>query len=101
MAQIFSKPFYHSAQWLAVREAYAKSKCYLCECCGNPGIEVHHIIPLTPDNINDPSITTSFENLRLLCRSCHRKIHRQLDKGQTGDERYTIDAEGTVHIVEK
>lgn len=100
MAKSFSKPFYHSAQWLSCREAYAKSKCYICERCGNPGVEVHHIIPLTPENINDPEITTSWRNLRLLCRHCHREVHRQLYKGQKDHRRYTIDAEGNVHVIE-
>lgn len=101
MAQTFSKPFYHSAQWLAVREAYAKSKCYICERCGDPGVEVHHIVPLTASNITDPSITTSWENLRLLCSRCHREIHAEMDRGQAGDGRYTIDEEGNVHINEE
>ena len=104
MAKAFSKSFYKSRVWQDCREAYAKSQGYLCERCQsrglfNPGTEVHHKIVLTPDNINDSAITTSFENLQLLCWQCHREVHRELDKAdRDADQRYIIDANGVVHL---
>lgn len=100
MAKSFSKPFYHSAQWLSCREAYAKKKCYICERCGAPGTEVHHKIILTPENINDPEVTTNFDNLCLLCWDCHRKLHREQDNKARQVRRYTIDEAGHVIIQE-
>ena len=40
---------------------------------------------LTPDNINDPAVSLSWSNLRLLCRDCHAKRHaRGVDTVWTG-----------------
>lgn len=42
-----------------------------------PGDEVHHKVYLTPDNINDPETTLSWDNLELLCAACHSKEHNE------------------------
>lgn len=98
MAREFSKGFYKSKQWQNCREAYAKQKCYICEMCGEPANEVHHKVILTPENINDPSVTTNYDNLMLLCWDCHRKIHRQNSQKQNQVRRYIIDDDGKVII---
>ena len=95
MAKDFSKAFYKSKQWQNCRDTYAKKKCYICEICGEPANEVHHKIILTPENINDPAVTTSFDNLMLLCWACHRRIHREQEKAG----RYIIDSEGKVIVL--
>ena len=91
----WAEKFYMSKQWYNTRNAYAKSVGGLCEQCYQKGKivpleEVHHIIPLTPANINNADITLSWNNLIGLCRECHRQIH--VDK-QT---RYTVDEWGRV-----
>jgi len=75
IAREFSKAFYNSKQWKKCRESFKQSKFGLCERCGMPGEEVHHKIYLSPENINDPYITLSWDNLELLCLSCHSKEH--------------------------
>lgn len=97
MARDFAYQFYNSQRWKDCRESYAKSKRYLCEDClakglYTPGEIVHHIQPLTPENINDPGITLSFNNLRLVCRKCHGEEHAYKER------RYVIDEQGGVHI---
>ncbi len=77
MARDFSRKFYNSKQWIKCRNAYRESMFYICERCGRPGEEVHHKIWLTPENINDPYVTLSFENLELLCSSCHSIEHNR------------------------
>ena len=52
---------------------------------------VHHIKPITPQNINDPRITLNTDNLMALCTDCHAEIH----SGKPG-RRYTVDALGRV-----
>ena len=99
MAQSFSKAFYRSKMWLDCREAYGKSKGWICERCGALGTEVHHVEVLTPQNINDPSVTTNFDNLCLLCWDCHRKLHREQDQKQRQDDRYVIDEDGNIIIL--
>ena len=82
MAREFAIKFYNSKAWKKCREAYKQSVNGLCERCLKagkyvPGDEVHHKIPLTPENINNPYITLSFENLELLCSSCHSIEHNR------------------------
>ena len=76
MAKAWAAPFYNSRAWRRCRKAYAESVFLLCEECGQPGEEVHHKIELTPENISDPSITLNWDNLQLLCHSCHDKTKR-------------------------
>lgn len=44
---------------------------------------VHHIVELTPANINDPNISTSLDNLVSLCDLCHKKVHGWVRQGST------------------
>lgn len=72
----FARPFYKSAKWRKCRNAYIDYRRLIdggyCEVCHEQlGYIVHHKIPLTPDNINDDSISLSFDNLRYDCKDCH------------------------------
>lgn len=80
MAREFSKKFYKGKAWLKQRDYIYKRDKGLCQDCLEkgkitPGIEVHHIKHLTPDNINNPDITLSDDNLTLLCKECHHRRH--------------------------
>jgi predicted kinase len=75
MAQDYAKPFYRSKRWRKCRDGYFAKAGGICELCGKPGEEVHHKTFLTPTNINDPNITLNWDNLQLLCKSCHFAIH--------------------------
>lgn len=110
MAKDFATPFYNSSAWRACRAAYIKKRYGLCEDClarGDitPGVIVHHIIPITPDNINNPGITLSFSNLRLLCRDCHAAVHADDIRQGHGWERkaihYTTDDSGHIIAVDR
>ena len=86
MAKPFAKKFYKSKAWQGTRDAYVAERVRLdgglCERCGsktdNPGEELHHKIPLTPQNINDHNITLNPDNLQWLCKDCHFIVHREL-----------------------
>ncbi len=58
-----------------LREALHKERAGLCEECGRfVGItecDLHHIIPLSENS----DLFLSKNNLRLLCRECHKKEH--------------------------
>lgn len=80
--------FYNSTAWRKASKAYAQSKCYICEACGNkyldPSIKpitkqlhVHHKIELTDENLDDPSIALNEDNFMLLCLHCHNQITTQ------------------------
>ena len=82
MAREFSRKFYGSRAWKECRASFILSKNGLCErCLSNdkyvPGEEVHHIIYLSPENINDPHVTLNWDNLELLCAACHSKEHNE------------------------
>ena len=96
MARDFAKSFYSSKTWQECREEYARSKKHLCEDCLAKGLLVpgeiaHHIIELTPENINDPSVALNFDNLRLVCRRCHAEAH-----GARKGARYVVLDDGRV-----
>lgn len=89
--------FYKTPQWENTRRLYIQSVDGLCEGClakgiYKPGRAVHHIKHITPQNVNDPNITLSFDNLRYVCQDCHAKEHR----GEKGKRRYTFDEHGNV-----
>ena len=76
MAREFSKDFYNSKQWKQIRSAVLKRDKYICQFCGSPAEEVHHVIHLTPDNIGNLEVTSKMENLISLCRDCHIEHHK-------------------------
>lgn len=77
MAAPFAKKLYASKAWKQCRDAYKAYRHGICERCGAPGDEVHHKTYLTPANINDPEIVFGWNNLELLCRSCHIEEHEK------------------------
>ena len=96
MAKEFARDFYNSKAWYRTRTAYARSRKYLCEICLAKGIYkaadiVHHKIHLTPNNINNPEITLNPDNLMLVCRECHAKLHENR-------RRYIVDENGHVTV---
>jgi len=112
MAKPWAKKFYSSKQWQNCRNEYAKSARYLCENClrhgiYKPGEIVHHKIELDPINIEKPEVALNFDNLELLCRDCHAKMHehsggrwaevnRRKREEREKKNRYKISADGKV-----
>lgn len=86
MAKEFAKSFYNSSAWIKTRKAYIE-KCYgLCEKCKQPGLILHHIVHLTPQNITDENISLDFNNLMFLCHDCHNNVHGYYTKTEGNDE---------------
>ena len=82
MAREFAKAFYKSSKWMNCRDNYVAQRIMidggLCEECGDvPGEELHHIKPLTVENINDTDISINYDNLKWLCKDCHFKAHKE------------------------
>ena len=85
--------FYSTVAWKNLREYILKERGGLCEMCLKKGIIkaatlVHHIKPITPQNVNDVDITLNPDNLMALCNDCHAAIHSK--------RRYKIDENGKV-----
>lgn len=80
MAKSFSYAFYHSQAWADARERALVRDAHLCQHCleagrVEPAVMVHHIVELTPANVNDPNFSTNTSNLVSLCDRCHKKVH--------------------------
>lgn len=91
--QSFARKFYMSWPWIKCSRAYRKEKGGICERCAKkglivPGMEVHHKIKLTPENINDPMVALNWDNLELLCKDCHLMEHERV--------RWRVDQNGHV-----
>ena len=69
------KSFYNSKQWVKLALFIRRKYYYVCQNCGKRGTHVHHINPITDENINDTYITLNENNLTLLCLDCHNEIH--------------------------
>lgn len=93
----WAEKFYKSKQWQRCQHTVMERDSFLCQDCLKHGIitpatEVHHIKWLTPDNINDPSVSLNPDNLISLCHDCHMKRH-------AGKKRYRIDKNGRVIVL--
>lgn len=101
MSRDFATGFYHTKAWKKTRAAYYRYRRGLCEHCLRlgkyvPGEIVHHKVHLTPENISDPSVSLSFDNLELLCRECHALAHPEAYPEAGGGCRVEFDANGDV-----
>lgn len=96
----FAKHFYKSRQWHECRKSFIASVGGLCTRCLSNGLIVkgyivHHKILLTPENINNPEITLSHDNLEYLCQACHNEEH-YTELNSVSDMRWYIDECGNV-----
>jgi len=84
--------FYHSKLWRQARQQKLHKDMYTCHDCGGTAREVHHIIPLADDNIENYEISLNQDNLMSLCKECHSKR----TAGNTGDlpAGYVFDEDG-------
>ena len=103
MAGSNARQLYDGTAWKQTRAAYLKSVGGLCERCSAKGLVVpaevvHHVTPITEDNVSDVSISLSWDNLQALCRKCHAEVHDDIYRERTG-KRYKLDDFGRVIIV--
>lgn len=104
MSRAFAKKFYKSKAWKTARAAVIERQHNLCaDCLSNGEItpieEVHHIKPLTPENIGDPNISVALENLVGLCHLCHEERHKHMGtyEQKTVKTRVWFDENGVPH----
>ena len=91
--------FYRTKAWKRCKQAYLTKVNYLCELCQREGLitpaeAVHHIKPITPDNMTDPNITLNHNNLMAVCRKHHDQLHHRKD------QRYSFDHFGNLIMKE-
>lgn len=77
--------FYRSKEWIALTgvirlERVTLDGVLLCEYCHKPIVKAydcicHHVIELTPYNVNDAEIALNSNNIQCVHHVCHNKIH--------------------------
>ena len=87
--------FYTTKAWRKCRAAVLSEHGGLCQVCMSkgliePAVHVHHKVPLTAENVNDPRITLDSSNLMALCEECHAEQHRK--------QRWRCDALGHITL---
>jgi len=97
MLQDFARRFYGTQAWKKLRTYVWSRDEGLCQDCLKKGLytpaeEVHHIIELTPETIENPEVSLNPDNLVCLCRECHRRRHNPYQR------RYEVDEFGRVTI---
>ena len=103
MAKDYAKKVYQDKRWKKTRQAVLSRDNYLCQNtingvkCEKPASEVHHIVYITPSNVNDPNITYNMDNLISLCWECHNNEHH---KSETLSSGYMFDDNGDLVKVE-
>jgi len=75
------RDYYNSEQWQKLRKEVIKEANNECFFCKNVGTDVHHT---SYDNWKNESI----DELILLCRDCHIKVHEDMPKLGFFKERY-------------
>ena len=95
----WAEKFYTYKRWRKTKDLVWARDRGLCQRCLErgkirEGRVVHHIVPLTPENVSQPQIAYGLDNLVLLCADCHAEIHRKSIK------RYKFDDLGRVIIKE-
>lgn len=97
MARDWAKQFYDSVAWKKQRRYILARDHYTCTepGCHNVATEVHHIVELTKQNVNDVNISLSEKNLRSLCHDCHTRITKEM-KQKDGEllEHIVFDSDG-------
>jgi len=91
--KVWAKKFYNSKAWRECRKSYLVSVQNICERCEKIAKIVHHKIHITPENISDPYITLSHDNLEAVCQDCHNAEHNPSPKTR---HRYSFDAHGNI-----
>lgn len=96
MAQGWSKQFYNSSHWQKQRIYILQRDNFMCTepGCRRPAEEVHHIIELTEENINDLNICLNENNLRSLCGQCHKRITKEMHSKGSILPRVGFDEDG-------
>ena len=76
------RSFYTSEEWGTLRLLLIAERRNKCQKCGKiipRSIDIigHHIIELTPENVQDRTISLNPDNILLVCSDCHNKIHNR------------------------
>lgn len=74
--------FYASEAWQTFRMVIIAQRGLRCEHCGqrvakSQDLTLHHITPLTPENVRDAAIALNPANVLVVHHTCHNEIHQR------------------------
>ena len=74
--------FYASRKWRAFRLSLIVERGNQCQQCGKTIAKAseligHHTIELTPECVSDHQISLNPDNVQLICRDCHDRVHQR------------------------
>ena len=72
--------FYNSKDWRTLSARFTQDKGFRCQECKAIASEVHHIIPIQIPEGWERRL--DYNNLRLLCKDCHNRLHKRFQKKQ-------------------
>ena len=83
MAKPWAISFYNSKAWQDLRWARILQENFRCQDCGedytlNPAELIgHHMVTLTPGNIQDKNVAMNPRLIKIVCKKCHDKEHHR------------------------
>lgn len=81
--------FYNGVEWRTLSAKYTQDKGYRCEQCNKIATQVHHIKAIqTPEGWE---LRLDYNNLELLCTSCHNERHDRFKKRKKYIDKYYQD----------
>ena len=75
--------WYQSPEWRKLRREVLKRQGKICRFCSREGAVVDHIKP----HDGDLKMFFNYNNLQVLCSSCHSGVKRQVDQSYRREKR--------------
>lgn len=87
--------FYASEKWRNFRMSLIAERGNECSRCGKiianaAEITGHHKVDLTPENVNDYTISLNPDLVNLICSECHNKEHKRFGYQSSGRNVYIV-----------
>ena len=87
--------FYASDAWQAFRAMVIAERGMICQHCGQLiaqlyDLTIHHIVELTPENVNDVMISLNPDNVLIVHHDCHNQIHKRFGYGRGTKQVYLV-----------
>lgn len=95
MAEAWASSLYNTQMWRNFRNALIAERGSRCELCGrvitnDADLVAHHVIELTPENINDMKVALNPDNIKIICRDCHDIVHHRYKGAGTNQKQVYV-----------
>lgn len=95
MAEQWASKLYNSQAWKRLRSSIIAARGSRCQMCGRLMLDdsqlvAHHVVELTPDNVDNPRIALNPDNIQIICKDCHDVVHHRYKAKGTYDKKVYI-----------